>query len=80
MVRILVTAVRGAHAFLQSFPSTSRRRSAAAIRDAARGGEVIIAGEARFTTACAVQRFDATNQQVGYSGSVVLGNGGLDLE
>lgn len=43
-------------------------------------GDVIIAEQARFTSGYALQRFDATNKQVGYSGSVVLSNGGRHLE
>ena len=43
-------------------------------------GEVIIAEQALFTAAYALQRFDAINKQVGYSGSVVLGDGGRHLE
>jgi hypothetical protein len=39
-------------------------------------GEVIIAEQAQFTPGYALQRFDATNAQSGYSGSVVLSDGG----
>ena len=43
-------------------------------------GDVIIVEQARFTAGYALQRFDATNRQLGYSGSVVLSNGGRHLE
>jgi hypothetical protein len=40
----------------------------------------IIAEQAQFTPGYALQRFDATNAQSGYSGSVVLSDGGRHLE
>jgi hypothetical protein len=43
-------------------------------------GDVIIAEQARFTTDYELQRFDAANKQMGYSGSVVLSNAGRHLE
>jgi hypothetical protein len=43
-------------------------------------GRLIIAEEAQFTTDYAVQRFDATNLQQGYSGTVLLSQGGRHLE
>lgn len=43
-------------------------------------GEVIIAEVASFAAGYALQRFDATNKQLGHSGSVVLSNGGRHLE
>lgn len=43
-------------------------------------GEVIIAEVARYAAGYALQRFDATNKQLGHSGSVVLSNGGRHLE
>jgi len=43
-------------------------------------GEVLISEQAQFTAAYGLQRFDAINRQVGYSGSVVLSNGGRHLE
>lgn len=44
------------------------------------GGAVIIAEQAQLNPAYALQRFDATNDQLGYSGSVVLSQGGRHLE
>jgi len=44
------------------------------------GGEVIIAEVARYAAGYALQRFDATNKQLGHSGSVVLSKGGRHLE
>jgi hypothetical protein len=43
-------------------------------------GDVIIAEQAQFTPAYALQRFDATNKQLGYSGSVELSRGGRHLD
>ena len=43
-------------------------------------GEVIIAEVAQYAAGYALQRFDATNKQLGHSGSVVLSNGGRHLE
>ncbi len=43
-------------------------------------GEVIIAEVASFAAGYVLQRFDATNKQLGHSGSVVLSNGGRHLE
>lgn len=42
-------------------------------------GRVIIAEQAEFAPGYALQRFDAIHQQLGYSGSVVLSNGGRHL-
>lgn len=47
-------------------------------RDA--GGTLIIAEEARFTPAYALQRFDVVNQQVGFSGSVMVSADGRHLD
>lgn len=47
-------------------------------RDA--GGTLIIAEEARFTPGYALQRFDVVNQQVGFSGSVVVSADGRHLD
>jgi hypothetical protein len=44
------------------------------------GGEVLIAEQAQFSADYALARFDATNRQLGYSGSVVLSQGGRHLE
>ena len=43
-------------------------------------GEVIVAEVAQYAAGYALQRFDATNKQLGHSGSVVLSNGGRHLE
>lgn len=43
-------------------------------------GEVIIAEVAQYAAGYALHRFDATNKQLGHSGSVVLSNGGRHLE
>ncbi len=43
-------------------------------------GKLIIAEEAQFTPDYAVQRFDATNLQQGFSGTVLLSKGGRHLE
>jgi hypothetical protein len=43
-------------------------------------GTVIIAEEARFTTAYALQRFDASNLQAGFTGSVEVSKDGTHLE
>ncbi len=43
-------------------------------------GAVIIAEEARFSPAYALQRLDVANQQQGFSGSVVVSNDGKHLE
>jgi hypothetical protein len=43
-------------------------------------GTVIIAEEARFTPAYALQRFDVVNEQAGFSGSVVVSREGRRLE
>ncbi len=43
-------------------------------------GDVIIVEEAEFGPGYALQRFDATNRQLGYSGSVVLSNDGRRLD
>jgi hypothetical protein len=42
-------------------------------------GDVVIVEEAQFGPGYALQRFDATNRQLGYSGSVVLSNDGRHL-
>ena len=43
-------------------------------------GDVIITEQAEFNAAYALQRFDAINAQLGYSGSVGVSNGGRHLE
>jgi hypothetical protein len=43
-------------------------------------GEVIIAEVAQYAAGYALQRFEATNKQLGHSGSAVLSNGGRHLE
>lgn len=43
-------------------------------------GDVLIAEQARFTPDYALQRFDASNRQLGYSGSVLLSAEGRHLQ
>jgi hypothetical protein len=43
-------------------------------------GDVVIAEQAQHTLTYDLQRFDATNRQAGYSGTVVLSRGGRHLE
>lgn len=42
--------------------------------------QIVVVEEARFTSAYALQRFDAINPQQGFSGSVVLSQGGRHLQ
>jgi hypothetical protein len=44
------------------------------------GGHVLIAEQARFTPDYALRRFDASNRQLGYSGSVLVSADGRHLE
>ena len=58
-------------------PTATGLASAHITRDT--GGEVILAESAQLTPDYALQRFDAANRQSGYSGTVVVSQGGRHL-